>query len=252
MIPEERIDKIKSLLSQKKHIGINELCKLLYCSKSTIRRDLIYLEKAGLVRRTRGGVSIISNSTIEYSSYIRSIENKDKKIAICKKATEYLKDDMCLFLDSSSTVNYLCSFLSSFNNIKVITNGLGAALALNSLENVQVFVTGGELKSQSNSLLGEFGGEFINHFYSDLSIISCKCLDESAAYEIDPSQALIKSHMMKNSKKTILLCDSSKLGKSSFYKLGYLKDFNVIITDKKPPTSIYSNIINEECTIEYY
>ena len=41
------------------------LCKRLYASRSTLRRDLIQMEEEGIIRRHHGGVALIAESATE-------------------------------------------------------------------------------------------------------------------------------------------------------------------------------------------
>lgn len=80
MIQKERTEKILKILRSKDVVSIKFLCDTLFCSKSTIRRDLIELEDENLVRRSRGGVVLIKQQTTEFSDNFRSNTNKLEKI----------------------------------------------------------------------------------------------------------------------------------------------------------------------------
>ena len=90
---------------------IDSLCRRVYASRSTVRRDLIALEEEGTIKRSHGYVSVIVKSANESPIGMRRIENLDKKQIIVGKAAPLLKDDMVIFLDSSSTVCQLAPML---------------------------------------------------------------------------------------------------------------------------------------------
>ncbi|MDD3242311.1 MAG: DeoR/GlpR family DNA-binding transcription regulator [Eubacteriales bacterium] len=245
-----RHDVILELLQAKKRLGVGELCAALYCSPSTLRRDLIHLEKMGLVRRTHGGVSLPPGNT-EYSSDFRENEHIAQKEAICAIALDFLANGMTLFLDSSSTVLRICPYLERYRNITVVTNGIRTALQLNESSQVDAFITGGHLKNGSTSLLGEFAGGFVEGFRADLAIVSCRGLDEQGSYEADSSQAWIKQRMLRNAKSAILLCDSSKFGHSYFYKLAPFSQFSAVLTDALPTPAMQKAVFSAGCELLY-
>ena len=235
MIPTERIEQIKEILSEKKTVSIKELTERLYVSRSTIRRDLIELEKLGLIRRDHGGVTRIENSITEFGSSIRGLENQEEKKKISELVSTYLKDDMSIFIDSSSTTSYLCKHFKNFNNLIVVTNGLNIANELRKEENIQLFFTGGRVKNNSYSVLGQYANDFIKHFYVDITFISCKCLTLDGVFEADYEQGMLKKYMLQNSKTKILLADHRKFDCTSCVRFATLDDFDVIATDSKPP-----------------
>ena len=97
------------------------ISKKLFSSKSTIRRDLILLEEEGIIQRQHGSIKLLIDSASEVSATMRRMVNQDKKIIISKLARDFIKDNMVIFLDSSSTVNMLTPILTQFKNITIIT-----------------------------------------------------------------------------------------------------------------------------------
>jgi len=238
MLSLERKDMIIEILNRKKHASTNYLAEKLYCSTSTIRRELIELEQRGLVERYHGGVTIIPQFNKELPHIFREKKATDEKKYICSLAKIFLTDGLAIFMDASSTVNQLCPILGKYSNLTVVTNGLKTALDLSMVGKVDAFFAGGEINESSNATVGEITNDFINKFKMNITFISCRGIDENGLYEADHAQAAVKLHMFENSNKTILLCDDSKMGKSHFYKLSSFDHVDAIVTNKKPPQEI--------------
>lgn len=233
MIQENRLEKIIEHLRHNRYAGIDELCKKLYCSKSTIRRDLMQLERASLVRRMRGGVTLVLEQSIELPSNYRKEKQKEKKRAIALQTHKMIKPDSTIFLDSSTTTAALVKHLVQIDSIKIITNSLSIAQWIGANSGVELYIIGGRVKSYSESVLGTQAFREIDDFFLDLAILSCKVIDEKGVYEADPEQALIKKKMMAQAKQSILMVDSTKFGQSSFRRYAAPSDFSRIITDEK-------------------
>ena len=228
----ERKREIVEHLNQ--HNGIasmNYLCKRLYASRSTIRRDLLSLEEDGILKRSHGYVSLIVKSAKESPIGMRQIENQDKKQSIAKKTDSLIKDGMVIFLDSSSTVCQLAPILKTKHNITIITNGINIANELSHAQNLTCFLCPGVLKHQSLSIVGEFTSEFIKNFHAELAILSCKAIRENGVFEGDDSQGLVKKSMMENADKTILLCDTTKENAVGFFKTSDFEKLSCLISD---------------------
>ncbi|HEY5584664.1 MAG TPA: DeoR/GlpR family DNA-binding transcription regulator [Ruminiclostridium sp.] len=251
MYSKERLDNIIDILRSKKHVSAAYLCEKLYASPSTIRRDILELEKSSIVIRTHGGVTLIPSSNIEYSYIFREMENKEEKNYICNLALDFISNGYAVFLDSSSTVSNICPILQKYTNLTIVTNGVKTALELAQIDSITTYIAGGQLKLGSTSVIGELTGNFIDNFHADLSIISCRGINEDGAYEANQMQALVKQHMINNSTATILLCDSSKFNQSHFYKLSSFKNIEAVITDKQPSSKILNSILKEGCEVLY-
>ena len=210
---------------------IDSLCKRVYASRSTVRRDLIALEEEGTVKRSHGYVSVIVKSANESPIGMRRIENLDKKQLIAGKAAPLLKDDMVIFLDSSSTVCQLAPMLKLRQNITIITNGINIANELSNAQNLKCFLCPGVLKHKSLSIVGEFASSFIKNFNAELAFMSCKAISTKGVFEGDDSQGLVKKSMIENADKTVLLCDNTKEEAVGFFKVSDFNDIDVLVSN---------------------
>lgn len=247
----QRYDQILELLSVHKTMTINQLKEALFCSTSSLRRDLIALEETGSIRRIRGGATLVRGTNFDYSSEFRETLQAKEKEYIADIARDFLIDGMSLFLDSSSTVSKLCPHLETLHNIKVATNGVHTALLLNNFNGIDTFIAGGQVLNKSGTLLGSEAVNFISHMHSDLAIISCRGLDHHGTYEADIRQSQIKQAMMYNAEKTILLIDHTKINSYFFHRLGSFSQFYAVITDQKPPIQIKRAIEEQGCMLLY-
>ena len=230
-IHERKRESVENLNQHNGIASMNYLCKRLYASRSTIRRDLISLEEDGIIKRAHGYVSLIVKSAKESPINMRQIENLDKKQSVARKTDSLIKDGMVLFLDSSSTVCQLAPILKTKQNITVITNGINIANELSYAQNLTCFLCPGVLKHQSLSIVGEFTSAFIKNFHAELAILSCKAIQEKGVFEGDDSQGLVKKSMMENADKTILLCDTTKENAVGFFKTSDFDKLSCLISD---------------------
>lgn len=231
MIQDERLEAIKNILRSKKIVSSNELCELLFCSKSTIRRDLLQMETAGIVRRTRGGVTLAADRAVELPIRFRRNKNQDKKEAIARQAKRYLENDLLMFLDASTTVRAIVPHIIALDSASIVTNSLSIAGELGQYSHLQVLIPGGRIYAGHDAILGMQTLDSLRDFAFDLAFFSCKSLDAKGAYEAEYEQALVKKNMLRQAKLAVLLCDTSKIGQSSLYHFATQNEFSEIITD---------------------
>ena len=223
--------------------------KRLYISTSTLRRDLIALEKEGIITRHHGGITLNNPSASEDSISIRRAENPEKKFAIAKKADKFIKDNMVIFLDSSSTVSYIVPFISRHKNISVITNGINNAMKLYMNENIRCYICPGLVKHKSLSIVGDFATKFLNEFSVDIAFLSCKAININGVYEGDDSQAFCKKAMLKNATQKIILCDTSKENANGFVRLADFDDIDMIISNDRFSNELCERIEAKGCVL---
>ncbi len=232
----EREDQIIKILKKQNSISVNELSKILFASTSTIRRDLTNLENKGLVVRTFGGVYLSKNTFNKETPFkYREETNVIEKRNLCQKALAYIKDNMSLFLDSSTTILQIVHYLNNFKNLTIITNGFEIANEILNNTKHQVILTGGIIQTNSNSMLGTITNSVLNNLHADLSILSSTGIDiDFGVSESTLDQSEAKKIMNKNSDMCIYLVDDSKFNKKGINKTSSLIDIDIIITNKKP------------------
>lgn len=237
---DTRRKKLLSLLKKHKNMRNADLQKKLYCSSSTLRRELIQLEKEGLIRRYRGGVvfEVEQNHTIalHYRENVMVVPKKH----IAEIASIFIGEGMCIFVDSSSTVKALLPYLGTLSNCVVLTNGLLIAYELlqSCSESTKIYMLGGEVIKDAESVIGDYGNSFLEIFNIDLFFLSSTGLDTDGIYEANFSQALFKKKIMRLANQTILLVDHTKFGKKHAYKFSDWTSFESIVTDM-PPSQEY-------------
>lgn len=221
-----------SLLAQKPH-SIKELAEKLFISEPTVRRDIIVLKEKGLVTSQKGIVALKTNSPDQrIPLFIRHLEQNEKKQSIARKALRHIKDGDVIMLDASTTAFHLLAHLTEFKNILVITNGAKTALEAASM-GIRTICTGGELMYDSFCYVGTDAESVLRNYNADVAFFSCRGIsDGGIASDNSILENSIRKIMIKNSKKSYLLCDSSKLGKTYLNTLCNVKELNGVISDK--------------------
>lgn len=235
----ERKNQILQILRSQHHVSVNDLCNRLFVSSATVRRELKELEESHQIRRVRGGAYLIEGNAIEDPYAVREKQNILQKQIIAGQALGYIRDGMTIFLDSSSTVYIMAQMIEGFSNLYIITNSLKTALCLASRRGITVMCVGGKPRVGTVSLVGQTAVETIRKFNADLAFVSACGFDaERGASEASEEEAYIKRAYIENAREALLLCDSTKMGKSFLRRTADLREFKRIITE--------SQIINKQ------
>ncbi|MHC1695088.1 MAG: DeoR/GlpR family DNA-binding transcription regulator [Eubacteriales bacterium] len=230
-----RIEEIISILKSRNAVTVKELADKYYASQSTIRRDLDKLEKMGIVKKTYGGAVLIEGINSEIPLLVRENEQKGAKDTIARLASRLVENGMALLLDSSSTVLHIVPYLRDFERLTVITNGAKTAVECASLRDAKIYSTGGLLRENSLSYIGQSAQSSVSRFCADLLFFSCRAISpDKGLTDISEEEAVLRSMMIKNAKKAVLLMDGNKFDNVSFCRIDGGEDIDVVITDKRP------------------
>ena len=100
LVAEERRRRIEELVRRQAVASLGEVLEVTGASEATARRDLVLLERLGLLARTRGGARAVQrHSTLEEEFEIRQSRDRREKRLIAQRAAELIDDGMTLFLD---------------------------------------------------------------------------------------------------------------------------------------------------------
>ena len=217
----ERQSKILELLKERRFVTVDTISSVLYASGATVRRDLAVMAERGLIKRVRGGAVLFDGISQDLPRLLRENQNVDGKKIIAQFALQFLHDSMTVFLDSSSTAVALAERMGEFQKLSVVTNSIPAACYLN---------------DTSNATMGPSSISFAEGICGDVMFFSCRGFSpEFGTTESNMDASAVKVQMLKNVQKRILLCDSSKIGRTFFCKCCPTEKIDVLITDQKPP-----------------
>ena len=124
LVIAERRKKILEYITTNKVAEVSELVKLFNTTESTIRRDLIEIEKTNLIFRTHGGAirNEQKKSIWQTSSLVNRLDrNREQKERIAEFTSSLIKNDESLFIDGGSTTQILASYLKDKQNMLFVT-----------------------------------------------------------------------------------------------------------------------------------
>ncbi|WP_460979265.1 DeoR/GlpR family DNA-binding transcription regulator [Spirosoma knui] len=234
---QHRKQLIVQTVEERGSADVRELAELLQTSEMTVRRDLVQLAASGLVYRTRGGAMKVSAATDQFRFSNKAAVNAERKDYICQLAAQEIQEGDVIFMDCGSTVFRLCQFIRN-KRITVVTNSLPIVAELMSAD-VTVNLVGGEVDKGRQAVHGLIAEEHIARYRANRAFIGVDGISLqhglSANSEKEASTAVA---MARQSARTYLLCDSSKLETNKYLYFAPLTLFDVLITDNEAPAEL--------------
>lgn len=228
---KERETAILEYLNEHKEASISELCAAFFVSEPTMRRDLAKLNMAGKIIRVHGGAAHRSELGENLPLPIREKENPEAKTIIAKKCLDLINDGDTVMVDGSSTALALLQELGDKKSVVVITNSAKAPLVLAKTK-VKTLVTGGELASDTYVYVGSYAESFLRAFNADICFFSVRTLTEDGMLTDNAiEENSVRKVMLSQSKKTVLILNSGKIGKPCLSNLCTINDVDFIVSE---------------------
>ncbi|MDD6348314.1 MAG: DeoR/GlpR family DNA-binding transcription regulator [Lachnospiraceae bacterium] len=232
MTVEERQNAICEYVNDLKRVHTNDLINHFEASASTIRNDLVALERSGLIRRTHGMVMSVDVGKVgDESAVVKRMDiNMPEKMAIAALANQEIEDGDVIMLMTGSTLMCLAHTLVNKKNLTIVVNDVNIAQWLLGNTDHKVFILGGFVRRNYYYVNYDFSiTEKINvdkAFFSSTGF----SLDKGATIS-DYDLAASESRLLNCANQTYLLIDSAKFGEVYFAKVCSAENINMIITD---------------------
>jgi DeoR family transcriptional regulator of aga operon/DeoR family fructose operon transcriptional repressor len=231
---EERQQKIMKYVNAESRVNVDDLSRIFGVTKATVRRDLLALENRGLVYRAHGGAIKREQSSIWQMSSLqtRLRQHEEEKKRIGAYISEIIHDGQSIMIDGGSTTLEATRVLCDKKNLLIVTNSLTIGEMFVKSGNNKIIMTGGELLRETYSLIGNAAEHSLASYRCDATILGVSGLvPEEGCFAAIPQEAEIKSLMLRNSQKKIIITDSSKIGVHAFYHICGMDCIDLLVTD---------------------
>jgi DeoR family fructose operon transcriptional repressor len=244
MYATERHARIIDELDSAGRVSVATLSRSLDVTAETIRRDLDALEAAGALRRVHGG-AVRRAGLVELDLGEREHRNSPAKRAIAKAALELLVHaaPASVAVDAGTTTRAFADLLAEHvpaeGVLDVVTHAVPIVLRLQDNRALTVHAVGGVVRPETSAAVGLPALDAFARVRCDLAFVGANGV--SAGFGLstpDEREAAVKTAIVRSSRRTVALVDSSKHGEESFVRFADLADLDVLITDRAPDADL--------------
>lgn len=230
---------IYDVLVSQGEVRVDEIAKSLGVSPLTIRRDLEHFAGQNLIERFYGGARIIRKNPHDniYSSALEL-----NKRAIAQRAADFVNDGDIIFINTSSTALLMLDYINA-KQVTVITNN-GRALLRDIRDNLIVVLTGGEIRTPKESMVGDFAVNNLNMVTATKSFLGVSGLTvrEGVTTSILQEVAINDLMLTRVAGKRTILADCSKIGRPNNFISGGIDKVDRLITDNQADMQVLDEI----------
>ena len=240
----DRKKTILELLNEHGKVKTIDLVKAIGVSSESVRRYLDELESENKLRKVYGGAIKINNVMEEPEHVKRNNININEKKKIAKLAATFVEDNDCIVIDEGTTCLQIVEHIVDRKNLTVVTSSCTVLVELIRYKNMGVFngeivFIGGKINAKHERASGEIAIDVMKNIFVDKAFISVEgLLDTFGISSADESKALLSREYVKNSRESIVLCDSSKIGMASTYKIADFCYINMVVSEEDMPEEL--------------
>jgi DeoR family fructose operon transcriptional repressor len=238
MLPTQRRQAILAEIRAASAVSAELLARRFAVSVETIRRDLRTLQHQGLLERVYGGATASFGRSSEGSFAARSTRNVERKQLIAELAASLVEPEETIIIDVGTTALEVARALPASFHGRVLTNSVPVALELSARDNIELMVSGGQVRSGDGACSGAHAQAFFDEFYADRAFLGSGGVHPDAGLtDYYPSEVVVRRAIIAHTAATYVLADSSKLGVIAVHRVCPLGRLTAVITDEAENSS---------------
>jgi DeoR family fructose operon transcriptional repressor len=232
MYAAERQRMILERAREEGRVEVTELAAALDVTAETVRRDLTFLERQGVLRRVHGGAVPVERFGFEPGVAVREDRLVAEKERIGKAAVAEVPEDGAILLDAGTTTSRLAEQLPFDRELRVVTNSLTIATIVAARPNLTLYLVGGRIRGLTLAGVGEWPVRALADVFVDVAFIGTNGLSlQRGLTTPDPTEAAVKRAMMGAARRSVVLADHTKIGTDLFAHVAPIDDVDTVITD---------------------
>lgn len=231
LYPTQRQRELARIVGRLGRVQAADAAERFNVSTETIRKDLIELERRGLLRRVHGGAVPADDFGFEQTLTARTGLMEQKR-RIARAAVAELPDSGAVLLDNGSTMACLADEFPADSELGVFTSSLPVALALTDRPRLTVSTLGGRIRGVTLAEVGNWAIRALREVRVDVVFLGTNGLTvEHGLTTPNEAEATVKRLMLEAGARRVLLADHSKVGTVSMLRYADLCEIDLVITD---------------------
>ncbi|MEI6363883.1 MAG: DeoR/GlpR family DNA-binding transcription regulator [Actinomycetes bacterium] len=226
--------RILELVDERDFVSVRELSEEFGLSDMSVRRELTAMEADGQIARLRGGATRPRTVASSRQYAAGAQRNAATKIRIAKAAVALIPEDSVVFFYSGSTVARTAASVpdSLRESLTIVTNSLPIITEVSAWEDPHLVTIGGTYLAAYMANVGPQAIASLEPLSADLAVVGCDGLTAERGLTT-PHQlvATIGTTMVKRAQRTIVVADSTKVGRTGFTPICAIEDIHVLVTD---------------------
>jgi DeoR family fructose operon transcriptional repressor len=251
LIPAQRREQIQEYLALHKIARTVDLCNLLDASEATIRRDLEWLERDGVLERSHGGAILSQRMVIEPEYGQRAQYYPEEKRSIGAMAASLIEDNDIVFINSGTTTAQILHHIPKDVRATIITNNTIASCEVGDNIEYEIVLLGGTLNNKIHSVTGSYTVGNLSQIYADKTFFGVDgiSLKYGCTVPTNPEAEIVRMMIARTRGLVAVVTDHSKWGVVSNFEVAKVDQINKLITDDGIDAGAYDALVSQSVDV---
>lgn len=247
---EVRQLKIMEYFNKVDKATIDSIIEITGVSRSTVRRDLIELERKNIIVRTRGGALKKKFFKYEIPLNEKKVLNLEQKRKIGGIARKYINEGDIIYISGGTTTLELAKTLLDVKNLVVFTNAINIVLEIVNYSDIKIKLVGGNFRRNTFSTVGQGAINYLGQYNFDKAFVGVDGISIKEGFTTpNELEAIVDGMALLRSKEKFILADESKFESIAFSTICRISDVDYIITNRIKNKNLIREIKKENVNI---
>lgn len=240
MLANRRHEIIMNLLHAEGAVTVSHLVEEFQVSLETVRRDLLLLEKDGLLRRVHGGAVSLGEMKPYKPFQSRHQDFSQEKEQLCQNAADLVCEGDYIAIGTGSTPVYFAQILKKrFKKLTVVTYSYSVFEALSDMPEYELILLGGQYMLQEQCFSGQLTIDALKQLRVMKSFVFPSAISmEYGIFGYEQALYPLQRQLLSCCDQAYILADSSKFEKKALYKVTDMQKEFIYVTDPQLPEEL--------------
>ena len=242
MLASQRQQEILQQLRSQGAVTVATLTEQFSVSVETVRRDLLTMEKEGLLTRVHGGAVPITEMVSYQPLSRRDQEQSSQKDALARVAATLVNEGDYIAIGTGSTpIHFAQELRKRISNLTVVTYSMGVFNLLKDMPGYRLILLGGQYIPAENSFFGQLTLDTLDSLHVQKSFVFPSAISlDHGIWGFEETLYPLQQKLLQCCDQAYILADSSKFERTALFKVADMRTEYIYVTDPELPEQLQS------------
>ena len=242
MLASQRQQEILQQLRRQGAVTVAALTEQFSVSVETVRRDLLTMEKDGLLTRVHGGAVPITEMVAYQPLSQRDLEQSSQKDALARVATTLVNEGDYIAIGTGSTpIHFAQELKKRISRLTVVTYSMGVFSVLKDMPGYRLILLGGQYIPEEDSFFGQLTLDTLDSLHVQKSFVFPSAISlDHGIWGFEETLYPLQQKLLQCCDQAYILADSSKFERTALFKVADMRPEYIYVTDPELPEQLQS------------